>query len=343
MDTGLSPVPDDQRPSYGSYLNPFGNSHLDLAVDSTGLEQKLTSNHDKSCQIGAEIFLRRLLNKLYKQVNDLQPDELDDEFIYQSTITYADYLGMARYMNDKQMSCASLINMENILSKVMSSAVVRRPIHTSHLASLFTGSYLPNGGGISISLTSLHIHLLMVLAFVGSIAWFFNTKLGVRIWRSMFLSFLLVGFVEFCMHKNELNMKHRRNLERCKYPSAIARLASLVSYDYDNCHSEAHGPASSIPNIAFTGVEYLSELVFQPLVHMGEKVGLALQSYLNSFTGFNYLLAPFFPVVAVTVLCCIVPLAYALRSRQAAPHQRRSQTKSIKTPKKSNRLNNAIR
>lgn len=304
MDTGLSPLSDD-RPTT-NYLNPFGSS---------GTELENMVSQDGSCQIGAEIFLRRILNKLFKQVNELQPDELDDEFVYQSTITYKDYLGMAKHLENEQMSCSSLIGMENIISKIMSSARVRRPMHTSLMGNLFT--YLPSGGGISISLTSLHIHLLMVLIIVGFIAWFFNTKLGVRLWRSMFMSFILVGFVEFCMHKNELSLRHRRNLERCRNPSMIARLASLVSYDYDNCHLETSGMASSIPNIALTGVEYLSELVFQPLVSLGR----ALQSYLNSFTGFNYIIAPFFPIIAITVLCTILPLAYVYRSRPPAGHQ----------------------
>lgn len=350
MDTGLSSdsLETYQKNSYGSYLNPFGSSKIS---DDVGLQQRLMEGRDGSCQDGAEIFLRRIFNKLFQQVNELQPDELDNEFTYQSTITYRDYLEMMKNNRDEGNSCAQLINMENILSKVMSTAVVRRPMHTSLFGNLlFSPSTLSfsHGSSLFTTPTALHIHLLLVLLMVGLIAWVFNSILKVKLWKTLPLSMLIVGFVEFCMHKNELNLRHRLNSERCRNPSMVARIASLVNYDYDSCDSDTSHAARSAQNIAFHGVEYLSELFLQPIVHLGDKLGKALQSYLNAFTGLNYIIAPIFPTLAILAFFFIgLPMLLYVFMRTSSPGlaPNRSNPKAIKSPKKSknHHRNNAIK
>lgn len=315
MDTGLS-----TQDFYPDNLNPFGTS------DETNLERVTT--RDSSCQMGSEIVLKRLVKKLFHQVNELQPNELDDEFIYQSAITYNDYLGLLKYSKDEQLNCASLNKLENILSNFISTAAIRRPMHTN----LFSGISLnpfssARVGGWTVAgnvQASLNGHLLIVLLIVGLVAWFFKNVTGIRsAWKSWPLSFILVGFVQFCIHRNQLSMNHRANLERCKNPSLLARLASIINYDYDNC--QTGNRATNISNIALAGVEYLSELIFQPVVHFWEKFGKALEKYLNSFSGFNYLIAPIFPllIILATILVSVPLLLYLLNKRKPIRQQQR--------------------
>jgi hypothetical protein len=315
-------------------MDPFGEQL------SGGSSEVVPTNR---CQAGAEIILKRIFKKLFNQVNALQPTELDDEFIYQSTISYDDYQTMVKQIQDDQVNCASLNRLENIMSNFMSSAIVRRPMHTSLFSNFLSSGLLGPVNPLMSNYASeaLNIHLLTVLFIVGLTTWIFHHVVGMRSWRSLPLSIVLVGFVEFCIHKNELFMNHRLNLERCRNPSTMARLSSWVNYDYDGCRSDS---ATTIPNIAFTGVEYLSELVLQPIVHLGEKLGKALQSYLNSFTGVNYLLAPFFPIVLTAVGCLGVPLLLylCLRNKQHAQYIQLppSSHKAIQSPKKSRNSNN---
>lgn len=328
-------------------MDPFGEH-----TSSQPLEVVRAS---KNCQDGAEIILKRIFKKLFNQINELQPSELDDEFVYQSAISYDDYLAMVKQMrDDDQSNCASLNRIENILSTFMSSAVVKRPMHTSLFSNLWFSSgsltppmtplsnyYGPNTG------PTLHLHLLLVLFIVGLAAWFFRHVAGINAWKSLPLSMLLVGFVEFCMHKNELNMNHRLNLERCRNPSWIARITSMVGYDYDSCQADTANAASSKPNIAFIGVEYLFELIFIPMVQFGDTMGKSLQSYLNRFTGFNYFLAPIFPIILVAATFIGFPfIMYLIARRQSVSvgNERRAlapsaNAKAIQSPKKS-RSNN---
>lgn len=320
-------------------MDPFGGEQL----GGGGSNEVVPTNR---CQMGAEIILKRIFKKLFHQVDALQPSELDDEFVYQSTITYDDYLAMVKQMEGDQVNCASLNRLENIFSNFMSSAIVRRPMHTSLFSNLWLspGLLAPVNPLLNnYASSALNLHLLTVLFIVGLTTWFFHHVAGIRSWRSLPLSIILVGFVEFCIHKNELTMNHRLNLERCRNPSMMARLASWVNYDYDGCRSDS---AITIPNIAFTGVEYLSELVFQPIVHLGEKSGRALQSYLNSFSGFNYILAPFFPLILTIVACLGLPLMMyvCVRGRQHAHYMQLSPNhhKAIQQSPKKSRNNNMI-
>ena len=340
MDTGLS----SSSNYLGGVLPLSGGGSVE-----TSLEQ-LSTTRDSSCAMGSEIVLRRIVKKLFNQFNEVQPNELDDEFIYQSTVTYDDYLGLLKYTKDEHLNCASLNKLENILSNFISSATIRRPIHTNLFSDGLTNLNpfkLQAGGPSWISgptQAGLNVHLLIVLLIVGLVAWLFRNVAGLKAWKCWPLSFVLVGFIEFCMHKNELKLNQSEIQERCKNPSMIARLASLINYDYDNCQS--HQNAATISNIAFSGVEYLSELIFQPIVHLGAKFGHALESYLNSFSGFNYMLAPIFPALSIVAIVFItVPfLMYLLNKRASDTRQQRSSNghyKALSSPRR--QKDNAIK
>jgi hypothetical protein len=286
-------------------MDPFGDH---TAADTN---EMVVGNR---CPRAAEIILKRLFKKLFNQVDALQPSELDEEFIYQSSINYDDYLAMVKQMQDDQVTCASLNRLDNILSNFMSQAMVRRPMHTNLFSNLLFSGSSALVNPVHTNYTSGALHMLVVLFIVGLTTWLFQHVARIRAWLSILLSFILVGFVEFYMHKNEMTMNHR-NLERCNNPSMLARLASLVNYDYDGCRLESVTTKHK-QNIAFIGVEYLSELIFQPLVTFGEKIGKALESYLSSFRGVNYLIAPFFPMILTVAACLGVPLMLYLIFRE---------------------------
>lgn len=273
--------------------------------------------------MGSEIVLRRIVKKLFNHFNELQPTELDDEFIYQSAITYDDYLGLLKYSRDEQpLNCASLSKLENILSNFISTAAVNRPIHTS----LFGGMSLDR---FAVPI-SMDVKLMIVLFMVGLIAVFLQTFVKIRsAWKSWALSVIIVGFVEFCMQKNEIFSQNRLNLEKCRNPSWIARLTSLISYDYDNCRADNQETL----NIAMATVEYLSELIFQPLVQLGAKLGKGLNLYLNQFSGFNYLLSFIFPVISILGIIFIIP--YLLSVLLSSRRERRTNHRPIQnSPRK---------
>lgn len=280
---------------------------------------------DASCRMASEIILRRLVNKLFNRINKLQPTELDDEFIYQSSLSYDDYLGISKYTSE-QLNCAGLNKLENVLSNFINSADIQRPSQATSLSSFSFNPFLSHGGpsiwsgGVE---TGLHSHLLITLIIVGLLGWFFKNLTGTNTVKSSFLSIVLVGFVQFCMDHNEsITLNKMANLERCKNPSFMARMASLINYDYDNCRGD--NGSGKLSNIAIITVDYLSHLIFQPMVSFWTKLGLAFNGFLNAFSGFQMLWAPFYLILVVLIsvtafyMCCFIG-ARTQRPREIRP------------------------
>lgn len=299
-----------------------------------------------SCKLGADIVLKRLVRKLFNHVNQLQPDELDDEYIYQSSLNFNDYIAMMKFLNqnaeDNDINCANLNNLEVLLSNFITSARVSRP---SQLNDIFSSlPYLnPFGHWMYMSDYFGTMNLLIILSTVGVVSWILRGALRLSMWKSVATSMLIVGFVQFYMNK-KYSILNRANSQRCLNPSLIARFAAYFNYDYDNCRVDLD--EHEITNIALIGVEYLSHIVFQPMVDFGAKSGKALESFLNSFTGMNYVLAPFFPLfVIVSIVFIGMPIAVLMfqRRSQRRPYQQRtispSKMQSLKGPRRNGKFN----
>lgn len=275
---------------------PIGSplaSNMDYGIDGNLLRDNPRTTQDHgACQMGAELILKRIVKKLFNQLNELQPNELDDEFIYESSLTYSDYLSLSNQIqNDNQpLSCSKLNRMGSLLSNLISSATIKRPTQLSPLNNLIytgTSTYsLVTSTPEFIGGTST-THLFVILTMVCLFAWLVNPSGGYRSWKPWALSLFVVGFVEFCRHNmNQINVSKRLELERCANPTWLARMASLINYDYDNCLSATE--TVPLVNIAIMAMEYVSKLIFNPLVVLGESAGKAINAYSDSFRNSMY-------------------------------------------------------
>ena len=74
---------------------------MDYGIDGNLLRDNPRTTQDHgACQMGAELILKRIVKKLFNQLNELQPNELDDEFIYESSLTYSDYLSLSNQIQN---------------------------------------------------------------------------------------------------------------------------------------------------------------------------------------------------------------------------------------------------
>lgn len=256
---------------------------------------------DTSCSLGADIVLKRIMRKLFSRMNALQPSELDEEFIYQSALSYNDYLSIVKYLRDDRTNCDNLNKVDILLSNFISASNIRRYSDTNLFVNL---SMNPLASfPIWISLKGPITYLMTVLLIVILSAWCFRRSTGMSTWKSIVSSLALVGFVQFYMQKHEL-LIHETRFEHCRNPSIYARIFGFFGYGDESCRRL--GSANSNSNIAKDAIDYASELVFQPMIHLGNKVGHALEGYLNAFTGFNYFLAPVFPVIFMVFVILVM-------------------------------------
>lgn len=340
MDYGIGSS-DDYR--HIDHLSPFDTSNDNHAL-STYNRQQLKTTQDDSCQMGAEIILKRIIRKLFHQMNELQPNELDDDFIYESSLSFNDYQHILKQIQDDKDSidCISLNRIENILSKLMSTATIKRPTQTSLFSNFM---YLDSMSG-STSLFASDIigettstHLIVILFVVCLLAWIFNQVVGLKGWKSWPVSLFIVGFIEIYLHSmNQVRLSHRQVIERCANPTWMSRIASLINYDYDNCRSATDSPPP--PNIAITAMEYISNLISLPLVHVIEKFGKSVERYFNSLTGTNYYIFGF-PALVIFILGFGKALSsllkvWLLQDSQKKNHRglRSSPQKIMNSPKK---------
>lgn len=258
-------------------------------------------NEGSSCDVGTGIVLKRIVWKLFNHVDRLQPTELDDEYSYQSWINYDDYQSMLKYLNDDKLSCASLLKLDNLLSNFISNADVRRPSQQNLFN--FDLRFHENS---HIGITQPLKYLIVVLIIVGITSWFLINYAGYSEWKSNLLALTLTGFIQFYMHQHWVTINDRQErLEECQNPSFITRAFALFNYDYSNCNKIGLGNHSSsqlfVTNIALVWVQYISELVVQPLMTFLANFADISENFLSSFSGWNRLLAPF--LLAFIMMC----------------------------------------
>lgn len=250
---------------------------------------------DTTCSTGTSIVLKRIVKKIFGHLNSLQPTELDDEFIYQSTLSYNDYSNMLSYLKDEQLSCANLHKLETMLSKFVTTAQVTR----FGRASLFDNQ-ISNSLFTSIAQAfrySSDAGLIAIIMIVFLITWLLRSLAGYSEWKSILLALIIFGFIQFYRDQHWLSINdHREKLDKCLN---VSSLNSFVSYfwDYNNCRKTANlnPPDIFILNVGEVGVRYISELVFHPIIIFAAKFGQASQSYLSAFSGWiHFTLAPFF-------------------------------------------------
>lgn len=317
-------------------------------LSSSGTTDSVLNNFllpsDSTCSQGAEILLRRFVRKLFNKIDQLQPNELDEDYIYQSTISYEDYRKMLSSL-DAKMTCTNLNNLDRVLSDFVTSAQVDRPSH----ANLFqTLPLILSLDPFTVEVnSSLYIgYLFLMVIFIG---WFLSSYGRCGIWTAYFIAFGLTGFVQFYFNIHQITaLNNQEKLDECQNPSYFTRLSSF--FNYGNCARElnySRHPHLTVDNIALIAVQYFSELIFQPVTTFLAKFAKGSQAFLNEFTGWNYLHAPIllaflilvFALVAIKLLqlffTSLTSPQSALSTSNGSGSSRKRQRKSIKSPIKS--------
>lgn len=303
---------------------------------------------DNSCSAAAEIILKRIVIKLFNHLHTLQPHELDEDFDFQSSLNYDDYVNILKYLNDEKdkQDCNRLNRLNNILSKFMSNAEVNRYGQSSPFTNLF--------GGLKSSLFSRTlqddalIHLSTILVAVCLVTWFLRSIAGYSECKSYLFGFLIPGFIQFYIHRHSITINDfQDNLDRCKDPSYIARALNYFNYDLNGCRNIKTSSVNRgmlLSNIAMNFIEYISELVFHPFVMLASKCGQASQYYLNQFTGFSgNFLGPFFLslilVLFATVIVSLISRSVSKATKSTRNHQQIKQQQQQQQIKKANNSN----
>lgn len=296
--------------------NNFASSILEPSLNNAWLN----SNEDSSCSTGTGTVLKRIVYKLFNHVDHLQPNELDDEFLYYSTISYNDYLSMMKYLKDDKLNCASLHKLDALLSNFISIADVKRPSQYNPFASLLMNPFglrdLNSTGSSMLRAVQQwpNMYLAIVLVSVGLSIWFFKHVAGYSEFKANVLGIMLPGFVQYYMRQHWLSLNnHKEKIERCGNPSYFSSLLTYFNYDYNNCHGTTNSdPHLFVTNVAVVWVEYLSELIFHPMITFATKAAKASQSYLDSFTGISgYLIGPL--LLLFSIICLVIIVIFFLK------------------------------
>lgn len=89
-------------------------------------EERLTEiTSQAACSDGTRVVFNRIINILLEKLNNLQPEELDHEYLLQTTLNYGDYEKLLNYK--KVQDCASLHAISEILTKFLDDSDLRRP------------------------------------------------------------------------------------------------------------------------------------------------------------------------------------------------------------------------
>lgn len=308
---------------------------------------------DDTCSTGTGIVLKRIVKKLFNHLDSLQPNELDDEFIYQSALSYNDYSNMLSYLKDERLSCANLHKLETILSNFLTTARVSRTSQTSHTISLINLISNPLFTTTKASMVeafrySSDAGLITIITIVCLTKWLLSIA-GYSEWKSFLLALVIPGFIQFYIYQHSLSLNdHREKLDRCLN---VSSLTSFVSYfwDYNNCRSTANlsPPDIMILNVGEVGVKYISELIFHPIIIFAAKFGQASQSYLSSFSGWiHYALAPFFliflyvcmTVAMIYIAKCLIVFALTQRWYKNQKSEQRGSKQAIVTNNRQKRI-----
>lgn len=290
--------------------------------------EKNWAKEDDSCSMGAGIVLKRIVRKLFNHLDALQPHELDEEFIYRSSLSYEDYLSALKFLNSDQLNCASLHDLDSLLSKFITEAEVRRPSQMSFFQSTLLDVFSIDGlfshqyhGSIYKNriLTPLTLALLVVIV----VAWILR-KTGYSRFESILYGVAIVGLIQYFIQQESITIKnHTEKQYLCSDPGFLVRTLDKMGIDYYDCrsiNSRIDGSHFSATNVAFTLTGFLTELVLDPLVKLYTKVGEGSQSFLNSFSGFNWLLAPVLLVIIYILgfkLICGMIVHYLVHGRSS--------------------------
>lgn len=296
----------DQDPGIFDEINPLKADSIWSSTDNNW------SKDDNSCSMGTGIVLKRIVRKLFNHVDGLQPSELDDEFIYHSVITYNDYLNMLRYLDDKQLNCASLHGLDSLLSKFITNAQVKRPSQISFFKSTLMNSFniqniinfpsnLPLGDLKHGQFTPITLIILVVILTIWAVK-----AVGYSQFRAAVIGIAIIGFIQYYMQEESMRFNDQREkILRCSEPSLIASLLEKLGIDYYNCRSLTNeGSQLYQTNIALTSVGFLSELLLSPVVKTWSKMGEGSKKFLDSFTGISSFLAPIFLVILYAFVVC---------------------------------------
>lgn len=336
-------------------FDPFEDKEEEPISDTSFPSLFSSGNNDGSCSVGTGVVLRRILKKLFNHVNILQPNELDDEFIYQSSITYDDYLVMSKYLSDDKLDCANLHKLDTLLSNFISNAQVLRPNQINMIRNPleYIGSLpelLVNPNSLFRTVQYWHDgYLIVILTCVGLTSWFLRHRVGYSKKMACLLAFMITGFVEFYMHKRSSSiLKQQERIERCANPSYITRIFASLNYDYDNCRAiyGSHVPLVESSNVASILIQFLSELFFDPLVTFGRKGGQAIQQYLDAFPFWQQIsLAPMFIIIGIMSSASVVlyfskSLLGHIFTRKRSRSPSNQNRLSLCTPKRKQHQNN---
>lgn len=297
VQTGCSNSQDDPGYMFGEAKQKTDYLHTP-DMEYTGKESWF--QEDSSCSKGSAIVLKRIIRKLFNQVDQLQPSELDDEYEYQSTISYEDYHNMLRFLNDDTPNCKSLLRLNSFLTNFISTSDIRRPSQAGlwkfDLRHIISQPF---------ELTQPITYLATVLTLVGFTSWFLRTYAGYSNWGSNIVAVAMTGFIQFYLHRHLTHVNnHKNKIEECQNPSFIMKALSFFNYDYDSCHrlNSVNESTSHMTNIALAWVSYISELGVQPFMVLLTRFAEASQTFLNQFSGWNTILAPFILAFIVVVI-----------------------------------------
>lgn len=286
---------------------------------------------DSSCSTGTGIVLKRIVRKLFNHVDYLQPNELDEEFIYQAALTYQDYVEMFKYLNNDKLNCASLHQLDTLLSNFISTAEVRRPSQANLFSNLFALGDLQSSGSSFFRAIQQwpNIYMSIIMLTVCLISYFLKNVARCGELKSYIFALVIVGFVQFLMQEHWTTVNHHQEkLEQCMNPSYFTKFLAYFNYDYNNCRKIANtNPHLFETNVAVVFGQFMSKIASGPLVPIAESIGQASQKYLGSFSLINqYTLGPFFLffIYAGIVIIFIYIVIHFFRHKSSGPDGRRN-------------------
>lgn len=305
-----------------------------------GTDNSIPTTSTINCSTGTSIVLKRIVSKLFNHINLLQPNELDDEYLYHSTLTYHDYIALSKLLGNKEIDCGQLHLLNRLISNFISRAQVQRPRNQNYFWELFNSFTM--GGSISRTIQLWpDLHVSFTLLCVAIMIFLFRKVLHYRELPATILGILIPGFIQFYVHEHNRSLNnHLREIQRCQNPSYVSNVLAFFNLG-DNCNLDQHPPELKLSNVSKLLVQYLFDLILDPIVTFATKVGQASEAFLSSYTGLDRIFfGPIFLGISyacITIItCCLVKFVifmyFAKSDRKRQP--------AIKGPKKKSIENN---
>lgn len=211
----------------------------------------LINDSNSKCQSGASIVLERLVKIIVNKLNQIHPSELDDELSYQSSFTYSDYNKLLKYINDnKSDNCASLYQIETLLSDFFKSASVNRP--SERLFENFS-----NGLPTVLARNLPNMYQFTTIFVVCLTSWILNSKLRVSKFISFMIALALTGFLEFYLEQQYLADQQRLN-QRLQADNNRGLLSFISFWSSGTQNLDEYSERKTV-NVFFTSLSYLLE------------------------------------------------------------------------------------